>query len=119
MHPESIEIPDDFPRETPIGSIGGVQPKVLVRQIDGKYASGRTEEEIFDRFDNCRDLVDQLHIYCQRKLRESPELPIDALLPKVRNAVIEKSWDVSAAELDWIMSKLSNRFIKASPNQNF
>ncbi|MCV2352634.1 hypothetical protein LNV09_00510 [Paucibacter sp. B2R-40] len=117
MQPKSIAIPDDFPREPPVGSVSGVQPKILVRLIDGKYVSGRTEEEIAERFDNCRDLVDQLFVYCKRKLSESPELLIDALLPKVKNAVIEKSWDVTAAELNWIMSKLFNRLSEDLPVQ--
>ncbi|MCV2359939.1 hypothetical protein LNV08_13255 [Paucibacter sp. TC2R-5] len=114
MTTKSNFIPDDFPREQPPGSVSGVQAKILVRRVDGKYISGLTDEEIAERFDNCLDLVDQLYKYCSRKQTEQPNLSVETLLLSVRESITRKGWDVTPAELDWIMSKLADRINKRS-----
>ncbi|MDC8773346.1 hypothetical protein [Roseateles albus] len=102
-------IPDDFPRHPSLGSVSGAQSKICVRLIDGKYIEGETNDELFERFDNCRDLVEQLDAYCCRKLLTRPQMELSALLSGVRKSVGQKGWDVTPAELDWIMSKLAQR----------
>lgn len=109
MTTKSNLIPDDFPREQPLGSVSGVQAKILVRLVDGKYISGLTDQEIAERFDNCLDLVDQLYKYCIRKQKEQPDLSVETLLLSVRESITRKGWDVTPAELDWIMSKLNGQ----------
>lgn len=102
-------VPADFPRRSGATAISGVQPKLGVRLIDGKFVEGWTNEELNARFDACVDLVEQLTAYCHRKLAELPEESLSALLPRVRRGVEAKDWGVSADELDWIMKQVSSR----------
>lgn len=100
-------IPDDFPRQGPLGAVSGAQAKLLARKIDGRFISGPTEEELYARFDNCADLVEQLTAYVRRKLTSMPGTTVDDLLPRVRRGVDAKGWDVSGPELDWIFNKVA------------
>jgi hypothetical protein len=102
-------VPDDFPRSRHPASVGGVQPKLTVRLVNGKFTDRWTDAELYARFDNCADLVVQLTAYSQRKLKELPGATLENLLPRVRNGMINKGWDLTSAELDWIMSKVAER----------
>jgi hypothetical protein len=107
--PESTT-PSDFPRDNGLGSVSGVQPKMLVRKSGLTYVQGLTEEERYARYDTCFDLVTQLEAYCQRKLLERPNWPAEKLLQKVRVAVEAKvDWDFSSGEVNWMMRKLCLR----------
>jgi hypothetical protein len=102
-------IPDDFPRQGPLGGVSGVQAKLLARKINGRFVTGPTDEELYARYDNCADLVEQLTTYTQRKLASMPGTSIDELLPRVRRGVASKGWDVSGDEMDWIFRKLADQ----------
>lgn len=104
--PGSSVIPLDFPRGSRPGAVAGAHPKILVRKIDGRLVTGLTEEEIQARYELCVDLEAQLRTYCERKQRENPDLDRIALLQKVRAGVRQKGWDLSEAELDWVMERL-------------
>jgi len=105
-NPESSVIPPDFPRVGRPGAVGGAHPKVLVRKVDGQLVTGPTEDETQARYALCVDLEAQLRTYCDRKQRENPDLDRIALLQKIRAGVGQKGWDLSEAELDWIMKRL-------------
>ena len=105
-NPESSVIPPDFPRVGRPGAVGGAHPKVLVRKVDGQLVTGPTEDETQARYALCVDLQAQLRPYCDRKQRENPDLDRIALLQKIRAGVGQKGWDLSEAELDWIMKRL-------------
>lgn len=99
-------IPPNFPRGGRCGTVSGAHPKTLVRKVDGRLLTGLTEEEIRARYDLCADLLMQLEAYCERSQRERPDLDRSALLRRVRVEVGQRGWDVSEAELDWIMGEL-------------
>lgn len=101
-----VLISPDFPREGRPGAIAGAHPKMLVREVDGRLVTGPTEDEVQARYELCVDLVAQLKAYCERKQRESPDLDRIALLHKVRAGVRHEGWDLSNAELDWVMTEL-------------
>lgn len=104
------EIPADFPRQAPLASIAGVQPKLtMIRTADGRYVQGQTDDELRARYDMCADLVDQLVRYCEKKARERPEWSQDELLRKVDTSVRSKGWDVSSEELNWVMARMRER----------
>jgi len=50
----------DFPKESDQGSVTGVQPKLLVREVDGRYQSVLAEEELWVRYEAGEDLASQL-----------------------------------------------------------
>jgi hypothetical protein len=109
IEPESLKVPADFPRERCVGSVAGVQPKIAVLLIAGKFVEAPTDAELDHRYEACEDLVMQLELYCQRKLKSKPELDRALLHDNVRQGVLNKDWDVSLKELDWIMAHLSER----------
>ncbi|NCT98307.1 MAG: hypothetical protein GXD23_13135 [Comamonadaceae bacterium] len=106
---QTSKIPDDFPRQGPLGGVSGVQTKLLARKIDGRFISGPTQEELYARFDNCADLVKQLTEYVRRKLVSMPGTTVDELLPRVRRGTENKGWDVSSEEMDWIFRKVAEQ----------
>lgn len=114
MTTEQVQsIPADFPRHGPLGAVAGAQPKLFARKIDGKFVVGLTEEELYARYDNCADLVEQLTAYTRRKLAAMPNTTLDDLLLRVRRGVECKEWDVSSVEMDWIFSKVADKLGRA------
>lgn len=109
---QAHQIPSDFPRATEPGAVSGHQGKLAVRMVEGRFVEGLTDEEHMERFRACQDLVEQLESYCKRKLHENNALDIPSLLPRVRQGVIHKDWDLSLQELDWIMRRVSDRLTK-------
>lgn len=102
-------IPDDFPREAPLASVPGAQPKLAVRLVNGKYITGLTDEEWLERYDGCEDLAQQCATYCARKVAENPALTHQLCLANVRKGFALKvqrgEWDLSDAEQDWVMKR--------------
>ncbi|WP_180987173.1 hypothetical protein [Burkholderia thailandensis] len=103
-------VPDDFPQEPAQGSIGGYQPKLLLRRAGDRLISGPTDEELFKRYDACEDLARQLASYVHRKLGENPLQSLCDTLYKVKADVTKKvssgQWDISSAEIAWIMKRV-------------
>lgn len=103
-------VPDDFPRETVQGAIGGYRPKLLLHRVGGQLVAGPTEEDRFARYDACEDLAQQLASYARRKLAEDPSRTLRDLLAKIELDVAAKTssgqWDISAAEITWMMPRV-------------
>lgn len=101
-------VPDDFPREPDLGSVTGVQPKLLVREVDGRYQSGLSEEQLWVRYDACEDLASQLSAYASRKIATSglsPDVALSRVEKGVRLKVDSGEWDFSPAEVAWVMKR--------------
>ncbi len=99
-------VPSDFPRKFG-GSVSGVQNKLIVRKIDGRFVEGMTEEELWVRYDACQDLATKLAEYAIRKRSRYAELSIREFLRRVRAGVVKKGWDVTPGELDWVMTRVT------------
>jgi hypothetical protein len=113
MSNEQIKaIAEDFPRQGPLGAVSGAQAKLLARKINGRFLAGPTHEELYARYDNCADLVVQLTAYVRRKLDAMPGTTVDSFLPRVRQGVANKGWDVSSEEMDWIFRKVGDKLEK-------
>ena len=101
-------LPDDFPREPDPGSVTGVQPKLLVREVDGRYQSGLSQEQLWVRYVACEDLAAQLCEYASRKMSTSG-MSRDVALRKVEKGVRLKvasgTWEFSQAEVAWVMKR--------------
>lgn len=101
-------VPDDFPRELDPGAVPGVQPKLLVRKVNGRYQSGLTEEELWVRYDTCEDLAAQLSAYVSRKIATSGLTEYVALSRAekgMRLKVDAGEWDFSQREVAWVMKR--------------
>ena len=102
--------PSDFPRQHGFSALSGAQPKLSVIKIDGRYYLEQPDEdEIYQRYDVCADLVDQLVTYCERK--KEPSHSWEELLKAVAHSLSKKPWGLTADENAWIMSKLKDHFI--------
>lgn len=95
-------VPSDFPRPMP-GSLSGVQPKLAMRLVQGKYVEGLTNDELFERYDACRDLALQVADKARTKRAKYLDLSLDEFLRRLRLGVEQKGWDVSPDELTWVM----------------
>jgi FixJ family two-component response regulator len=110
MTMNSPAIPDDFPRPPAHGAVGGAQPKVLLRRGADRLISGPTDEELFARYDASEDLVQQLASYGRRKRAENQSRSLFDLLSRMETDVTRKvssgQWDISSAEITWIMKRV-------------
>lgn len=101
-------VPDDFPKEPAPGALPGAQPKLLVREIDGRYHTGLTDEELWTRYDACEDLAGKLTEYAARKMSVSG-LSLDDALGRVEKGLKAKidtgKWDFSCGEMAWLMKR--------------
>lgn len=105
-----LVVPEDFPREGPVVSIAGAQPKLAARLVDGKYIGGWTPDELRERYESCEDLAGQLVSYCTRKALENPEWSREFNLQRTARGMSEKviggRWDVTKAEQVWVMERV-------------
>jgi len=101
-------VPDDFPKEPSPGLVPGAQPKLLVRETDGRYHTCLTDEELWTRYDACEDLAAQLAAYASRKM-SAPGLSLDDALGRVEKGLKAKvgagEWDLSRGEMAWLMTR--------------
>jgi hypothetical protein len=101
-------VPEGFPREPSPGLVPGTQPKLLVREMDGRYYTGLTEEESWTRYNACEDLAGQLAEYALRKMSASG-LSLDDALGRVEKGLKAKvgagKWDFSRSEMAWLMKR--------------
>lgn len=99
-------VPADFPRSSG-GSVSGAQSKFIVRKIDGRFVGGMTDEELWVRYDACRDLVMKLTEHSKAKRDQYAELSLREFLRRFRVGVVKKGWDLAPEELDWVMRRVS------------
>lgn len=112
-------VPDDFPRDQDLGSVTGVQPKLLVREVEGRYQSGPTDEELWVRYDACEDLASQLSAYVSRKIGTSglsPDVALTRAERGMRLKVDAGEWDFSQAEVAWVMQRTRQLLLAATDN---
>lgn len=112
-------VPDDFPREPARGAVGGYQPKVLLRRAGDRLVSGPTDDELFTRYDACEDLVQQLVSYAHRKRAENQSQSLFDTLSRIETDVTRKvssgQWDISSAEITWIMKRIRELLAEKLP----
>lgn len=106
------DVPDDFPRSRDLYSVGGAQPKLLLRPVQGRYREGWTDSELVERFNVCHRFAESLTPYCSEKLGKLPGATIENLLPTVRTRIVNKRWGYTEAELDWIIGQVKAALLK-------
>ncbi|WP_066736122.1 hypothetical protein [Cupriavidus sp. D384] len=100
------DVPEDFPRVAVPAVVTGVQPKIGVREIGGRYVAGQTEEERYERWDICEDLARQLVRVARKDEVEHPDQSREQALHRVRISVSQQGW-CSEDELDWLIGRLA------------
>ncbi|UDF36523.1 UNVERIFIED_ORG: hypothetical protein LHJ69_05460 [Shinella sp. XGS7] len=99
-------VPSDFPRKFG-GSVSGVQNKLIVRMIDGRFVEGMTEDELWVRYEACQHLATKLTEHASRKRSEYAELSLGDFLRRLRAGAVKKGWDLTSEELDWVMGRVA------------
>lgn len=112
-----MQIPDNFPRRTLMGSVGGAAPKFLVRETDeGQYSAFVDDEEYRQAYENAEHLAQQLKGYALRKERENPAWTREFNLKRIREGIQAKvrssEWDFTVDEQAWIIQRL-NQLLEA------
>ncbi|MEX3765093.1 hypothetical protein [Paraburkholderia phenoliruptrix] len=82
----------------------------MLHRTGNQLLSGPTDEELFTRYDACEDLAGQLATYARRALTKNPSQSLYDTLRKVEIDVVKKvsrgQWDISSAEIAWIMKRV-------------
>lgn len=104
------DVPSDFPRPGALGSVPGVQPKVLAERDGGRFVVPRDPEEVRARHQLCEDLAQQLVRYSARKRAERPDWTPAQVREKVTQSVRQRAfgWGLSPAEAEWVLRRLAS-----------
>lgn len=104
--PKFAQVPADFPRPTPAGAVAGVMPKTLLVKYEGKfYAPGCTPPELFERWDICEDLAQQLHRKAlETKAGKRSDMPEVDILAQYLERILSTKWG-SEAEMKWVVRR--------------
>jgi hypothetical protein len=106
--PRFAQVPVDFPRPAPVGAVAGVMPKSLLVDYGGKlYAPGCTPPEMFERWDICEDLAQQLSGKAiEAKTGERAYMAEADILAEFLEQLLEKDWG-SDAEMRWVVRRIA------------
>jgi len=103
-------IPVDFPTPEPFATVPGHQEKFsCVQGADGRQVpSGGTRDE---RHARCAELATWAGEFLSEKLAKPKHasLPLGTALQKLRLTLRAEFADLSAAEIDWILSRVEQR----------
>lgn len=99
------DIPEDFPRGFNAATIPGTQAKFLARKIGEKYIVGPSQEELYDRWDYCEDLAQQLAARTLRKQAAGLISDLDTFYKETEHRVRGQGWDLSEDEVQWMMKR--------------
>lgn len=87
--------------------MSGVQNKLSARKIGGRFVGGMTEDELWVRYDACRDLSMKLVELAEAKRDQYAELSLREFLRRFRVGVVKNGWGLAVEELDWVMRRVS------------
>lgn len=100
------QVPGDFPRPVHHGAVGGAQPKFLAVQYNGRfYSPGCTPPELFQRWDVCEDLAQQLSAKSlESKAGKRAHMPEVDILEQYLPRLIAMKW-TSEEEAKWVIRR--------------
>jgi hypothetical protein len=99
------DVPEDFPRGFAAPTIPGAQPKFIARKLGERYIVGPTQEEIYERWDYCEDLAQQLAARTLRKQAAGLISDLDAFYKETERRVRGQGWNLSEDEVQWMMKR--------------
>ncbi|WP_341922229.1 hypothetical protein [Polaromonas sp. YR568] len=99
------DVPEDFPRGFAASTIPGTQAKFLARKIGERYIVGPTQEEIYERWDYCEDLAQQLAERTLRKQAAGLISDLETFYKETEQRVRGQGWNVSEDEVQWLMKR--------------
>lgn len=114
--PRFTQVPVDFPQPVPAGTVAGVMPKSLLVDYGGRlYAPGSTPPEIFQRWDICEDLAQQLRSKClDAKMGKRAYMPEADILAEYLEELLETDLG-SGAEMKWVIRRTAQLLEWSAP----
>lgn len=106
---DDVKAPEDFPREPALGSISGVQPKLLVVKVDDQFIPEVDEQQICRRWQVCEDLVQQLTVKTVKRMREGRIADLDDYVKKLQQWLEAQEWEgwkVTSPEAQWMRDRI-------------
>lgn len=105
---EYLKVPSDFPRPISTGALPGNQPKILVTSYQGKfYPPGCTPQEIYERWQICEEIVQQLAIKSREsKAGKRSHMSESAILEQYFLRLIQANL-TSEAEARWVIQRVA------------
>lgn len=105
---EYLKVPSDFPRPVSTGALPGNQPKFLVTSYQGKfYLPGCTPQEIYERWQICEEIVQQLAIKSREaKKGKLSHMSESAILEQYFLRLIRANL-TSEAEARWVIQRVA------------
>jgi hypothetical protein len=115
--PRFAQVPVDFRRPVPAGAVAGVMPKSLLVDYGGKlYAPGCTPPEMFERWDICEDLAQQLHgKSVEAKMGKRAYMAEEVILAEFLEQLLETDWG-SDAEMMWVIRRTAHLLDWSAPS---
>jgi len=106
-----VQVPPSFPATGHQGTLPGAQVKYTAREIDGKFVVGLTNEERFNRYEECLNIVRQLVPLFHEQLQRHPDFDEARHFARLRNGLRAKQWRVTNAEIDWMVDQVRRQTI--------
>jgi hypothetical protein len=103
------KVPSDFPRPVHLGAIPGGQPKLLVTIYQDKfYAPGCTPPEIYERWQICELIAQELSIKSnESKVGKRSHMSESEILEQYFPRLIKTRW-TSEAEARWVIRRVAH-----------
>lgn len=103
----STTIPADFPFAITQSSLAGVQPKIALVNVEGKYyAEGCTPEQQLEQYLMCEDLAHQGLEYCNRKIKEGAVADSNTAMLRLYTGLQSKNWCTQMQKI-WIVNRVA------------
>jgi len=99
------DVPEGFPRGFAASTIPGTQAKFLARKVGERYIVGPTPEELYDRWDRCEDLAQQLAARTLRKQAAGLISDLDTFYKETEYRVRGQGWNLSEDEVQWLLKR--------------
>jgi hypothetical protein len=103
-----LEVPSDFPRTSLLGAIPGTQPKFIATQYKGKfYPPGCTPPELYERWQNCEDIVQEFAYELKRDKADNLMLRSETETLDKYLKIFSSSW-LSEDEAKWVIRRIAH-----------
>lgn len=109
-------VPIEFPRDFTAPTLPGAQTKFTARKIDGQFVVGLTDSELYERWAYCEDLAQQLAGRTRRKQAAGLVNDLDAFYQETEHRVRGQGWDLSEAEVGWLMQRTRTLAEQSTPS---
>jgi hypothetical protein len=102
------QVPFDFPRPMHLGAVPGAQPKLLMTRYNGRfYMPGCTPPELYERWDICEDLAQNLaQKSLESKTGKRAHMTEADILDQYLPRLIAMKW-TSEAEARWVIRRIA------------